>query len=346
MRKVRPLVLQACDHLSTFPRFLRHAQSIDVSTEALFEQNYPRICRELGGILRDETAFSDKTKLPPVLPLPDRNRMRYYSLGEKFVGRVEAIWQLHDSLFRDSTTILQGVVARTRGLGKTQLAIEYAHRFGAAYTGGVYWVDADRGLGTLVTQVSSAAGIDIDTKAEEPAQVEQLWQELNRRHKPCLLVLDNFPENVPLRPYLPTAGPVHTIVTTRRQDKEMDILGEMESLNEFAAECRDELPSRHELDVVCTFQMSWNLRAGLSQTRPSRHRRTRSCARAPQVAAYHLESARRAGPRRTQQKHQRAGEIIPGRTRYNQRSRRPSAHPCFRTPPKPCGRCIVLCCLP
>lgn len=54
--------------------------------------------------------------------------MPYHSLGDQFVGRVEAIWDLHDSLFLESTAVLQGtgVLAGTGGLGKTQLAIEYA----------------------------------------------------------------------------------------------------------------------------------------------------------------------------------------------------------------------------
>jgi tetratricopeptide (TPR) repeat protein len=219
-RKVRPLMLHPCSHLETFPRFLRQTQTIDVSTTALFEQNYPRICRELGGILRDDAAVSDRTKLPRVYPLPPLHHMPYRSLGDKFVGRVAAIWDLHDSLFRESTITLQGtgVLAGTGGLGKTQLAIEYAHRFGSEYPGGVYWVNADRGLGTLVTQVSAAANIEIDTKAEEPLQVEQLWRELNQRGTPSLLVLDNFSENAPLNQYLPTTGRVHSIVTTRRRD--------------------------------------------------------------------------------------------------------------------------------
>jgi hypothetical protein len=108
--------------------------------------------------------------------------MPYHSLGDKFVGRVDSLWQLYDSLHRDSTAVLQGtgIVVGTGGLGKTQLAIEYVHRFGVAYTGGVYWVDADRGLGTLVTQISGAAGIDVNTKAEESDQVEQVGHGLNR----------------------------------------------------------------------------------------------------------------------------------------------------------------------
>src|SRR5271154_1632691 len=47
-RKVRPLMLHQCRDLPTFPLFLFHVQAIDVSTDSLFEQNYPRICRELG----------------------------------------------------------------------------------------------------------------------------------------------------------------------------------------------------------------------------------------------------------------------------------------------------------
>ncbi len=324
-RKVRPLMLHPCRDLPTFPRFLRQVQAIDVSTSSLFEQNYPRICHELGGEPQPDLVATDRSKLPPVHPLPERHWMPYQSLGDKFVGRVSAIWALYDSLFRDSTTVLQGtgVVAGTGGLGKTQLAIEYAHRFGAVYAGGVYWVNVERGFTEMITTISTEAGVDVDTKAEESKQVAQLWHGLNARNLPCLVVLDNLPEDLALRPYLPTTGRVHTIVTTRRQDlgqatvrlpvlsidesvqllnsgerelgqsaealaerlgglplalelsksylnyrrdlsvptliDEMKREGDVSVLKEFASEYRDQLPSRHELDVVSTFQLSWNI---------------------------------------------------------------------------------------
>jgi tetratricopeptide (TPR) repeat protein len=326
-RKVRPLMLRPCRDLPMFPRFLRAIQATDVSTNSLFEQNYASFCREVGGVPQDDLVAVDRSNLPPVHPLPERHWMPYHSLGDKFVGRVGEIWNLYDSLFRDSTTaiVLQGtgVVAGTGGLGKTQLAIEYAHRFGPVYTGGVYWVNADRGLIEMVTRISATAGVDVDTKAEEAEQVAQLWRGLNARNLPCLMILDNLPENVALRPYLPTTGRVHTIITTRRQDldqatvrlpvlstgesvqllnsgarelgqsaeplaerlgglplalelsksylndrkdlsiaaliDEMKREGEVSILKEFAAEYRDQLPSRHELDVVSTFQLSWQI---------------------------------------------------------------------------------------
>ena len=218
-RKVRPLVLHPCRHLPTFPLFLCHVQALDVSSQSLFEENYPRLCRELGGIVQDDEQYSDRTKLRPVMPLPERHRMPYRSLEDKFVGRVETLSQIYDALNNDRTAILQGVgiVSGTGGLGKSQTAIEYAHRFGSMYRGGVYWVDAGQGLTALISQVSQAAGIGIDAKAEEAAQLDQLWRSLNAM-EPALLVLDNFPENEPLRRYLPPAGRVHTLITTRRQD--------------------------------------------------------------------------------------------------------------------------------
>ena len=325
-RKVRPLMLRDCGALKTFPRFLWQAQTLDVSTQTSFEANYPKLSRDLGGVVVPDIETSDRTKLPPVQPLPEHHRMPYHSLADNFVGRVDDLWRIYDALHRDSTAILPGVgiVAGTGGLGKSQAAIEYAHRFGAGYRGGVYWVEADRGLGPLISQVSEAAGIAIDTNAEEPDQLQQLWVGLDRM-APSLVVLDNFPEKIPLRPYLPIAGRVHTLVTTRRKDvaaypyvlldtlslqagiqllnsgvrqfattdaaalverlgglplalelaksflnyrtdigvkqvvPEMQTAGEMGVLRDFAAEYRDELPSRHEMDVALTFQISWEL---------------------------------------------------------------------------------------
>jgi len=54
-------------------------------------------------------------------------------------------------------------------------------------------------------------------KADEASQAEQIWRGLNQFPGPSLIILDNFPEDVPLQPYLPVGGRVHTLITTRRR---------------------------------------------------------------------------------------------------------------------------------
>jgi tetratricopeptide (TPR) repeat protein len=209
----RPILLEACSHLDNFPHFLRNIHTPDVSTAELFEQNYPGICEALGGKVVPDTTAPERTSLPPVRPLPGRHRMPYRFLGDAFIGRVDALWQIHDALQQKGV----GIVSGTAGLGKTQAAIQYAHRFGDGYPGGVYWVDSGRGLPTLITQVSEAADLKIDPRANEEAQLGQLWNELSKL-PPSLLILDNFPDGTPLHPCLPVTGHIHTLVTTCRQD--------------------------------------------------------------------------------------------------------------------------------
>ncbi|NQE06192.1 hypothetical protein C5S32_10015, partial [ANME-1 cluster archaeon GoMg1] len=216
-RKLRPLLLEPCDNL--IPRFIKPIQQIDVSTPRKFEENYPGICRELGGTLVEESTTADRDKLPPVCLLPDRNWMPYRSLGNGFVARVSDLWQIDDMLRERKTAVVEGVgvVVGTGGIGKTQLAIEYVHRFGASYPGGVFWIDAEQGISNLIATVMRGVDIDIDSTLEERDQLQQLWKKLSQ-FPPVLIVLDNFPGNEPLQPWLPPACSIHTMVTTRRRD--------------------------------------------------------------------------------------------------------------------------------
>jgi tetratricopeptide (TPR) repeat protein len=215
-RKMRPLLLRPCE----VPRFLKARQLIDVSSAALFEENYRRICQSLGGTVRsDPEPPEDRSVLPPVNPLPPLYRMPYRSLGDKFVGRVEPLWRVYDQLSQGKTSIVEGVgvVCGAGGLGKTQLAVEYVHRFNCHYPGGVFWVEADQGIARLIDVLSRSAQVEVDGKRPAADQLEEIWTELNRRAA-ILVVLDNFPEREPLEPWLPPSGSIHVVVTTRRRD--------------------------------------------------------------------------------------------------------------------------------
>lgn len=215
-RKIRPLLLRPCE----VPRFLKPIQLIDVSSAALFEENYPRICQSLGGTVRpDPEPPRDRGALPPVTPLPPLYRMPYRSLGDKFVGCVEPLWRVYDQLSQGKTSIVEGVgiVSGAGGLGKTQLAVEYVHRFNCHYPGGVFWVEADQGIARLIDVLSRSARVEVERERPAADQLEGIWTALNRRAA-ILVVLDNFPEREPLEPWLPPGGSIHVVVTTRRRD--------------------------------------------------------------------------------------------------------------------------------
>ncbi len=215
-KKMRPLLLKECK--AELPRFLKPIQYIDVSTKEKLEMNYPEICRQLGGVyVDDEEETMDRTKLPPLCSLPVKHRMPHRSLGEHFAGRVKDLWELDEGLGRCNTAVVQGVglVVGMGGLGKTQLAVEYVHRFGRYFPGGVFWVEAEMGRMTMTAQVAEAAGIKLD-RADEKSQLAMLWQELSRER--TLIVLDNFPEGEDIQTWLPPEKSIYTLVTSRRKD--------------------------------------------------------------------------------------------------------------------------------
>jgi tetratricopeptide (TPR) repeat protein len=167
-----------------------------------------------------EPLATDREVLPPVVPLPARHYMPYHSLGERFSGRVNALWELHDLLTQADKAIIQGVgvVVGSGGLGKTQLATEYVHRFGNNYPGGVFWADAEQGLETVIQKIAFSSDITVDGALSVEQQCEVLWRSLRKVQAPVLIVFDNFLEDEPLQPWLPTGNDLKFIVTTRRRD--------------------------------------------------------------------------------------------------------------------------------
>ena len=214
-RKIKPLLLSYCD----VPRFLKLVHLIDVSSKTLFETHYPTICSELGGQVVQEIHELDRTTLPPIQQLPKINNMPFRSLGNRFIGRVSDIWQIHDILRNKQTAVIEGVgiIMGTGGLGKTQTAIEYVHRLGGQYPGGVFWINAEQGLPEMINDMKQTAHIDLDPRLDNKAQLSQIWQIMSQFGK-VLIVLDNFLENEPLHPWLPPASSIYTLVTTRRRD--------------------------------------------------------------------------------------------------------------------------------
>lgn len=105
------------------------------------------------------------------------------------------------------------------GVGKTQLAVEFAHRYGRFFEGGVYWLScADPAtIDGQVAQIGAAMpelpdGFVGLPQAEQCALVWRAW----RSGLPRLLIFDNCEEDGVLARLLPKQGGARALVTSRR----------------------------------------------------------------------------------------------------------------------------------
>jgi tetratricopeptide (TPR) repeat protein len=141
-----------------------------------------------------------------------------------FTGRVDELDLLDAILMHDKpAAVTQASVGRAAvqgmgGVGKTSLAVEYAHRYRKLYAG-VCWCSAETRTGLLSTLANLAVTLGA-AKAEE-ADVEKAAKAALRRlaeqRATCLLVYDNVTAPDQIADLLPSAG-ARVLITSRFSD--------------------------------------------------------------------------------------------------------------------------------
>jgi hypothetical protein len=132
-----------------------------------------------------------------------------------FTGREDQLAALHTQLTRHGAATLVPTAALTGigGVGKTQLALEYARLHRADYEIG-WWVPAETELGTAtaLADLGVALGLSADLPPAELAAGAR--DGLGERSK-WLVIFDNAPDPAAVAEFLPGAGGGHVLVTSR-----------------------------------------------------------------------------------------------------------------------------------
>ncbi len=165
----------------------------------------PPLRRVHAAVLAQEapTTAAAVSRNPPV-NLPPRNR--------SFVGRTSLLAEvdrlLDDDTHRPRAVALSGLA----GVGKTELALEVAHR--RHREGRVaWWIGADdpAAIASGLADLAAAAGITQYEREQDTR--EALWRELDR-NPGWVLVFDNADEPHQLEPFLPRAQHGDVIITS------------------------------------------------------------------------------------------------------------------------------------
>jgi tetratricopeptide (TPR) repeat protein/MinD-like ATPase involved in chromosome partitioning or flagellar assembly len=158
-------------------------------------------------------------EVPDVAALSASSHMPL-SRNPLFVGRTDALVQLAAALRGDAAEIGRiAAITGMGGIGKTQLAVEFVHRYGQFFAGGCHWCSFDDRDG-VPAQIAACGGVGAlnvpgfdDLRLDDQVQlVEQAW----RQPLPRLLVFDNCEDETLLQRWLPTTGGSRVLVTSRR----------------------------------------------------------------------------------------------------------------------------------
>lgn len=141
-----------------------------------------------------------------------------------FTGRDKDLRQLRDELRTRRMAVFQPLVIHgLGGVGKTQVALEYAHRFRADYDI-IWWMDCgqpqyvDASLADLGQQLREQFGVAVPEEGGVSEVCQQVLQTLSEglSEKRWLLIYDNAEDVKELRPLLPVGGG-HVLITSQSE---------------------------------------------------------------------------------------------------------------------------------
>ena len=150
--------------------------------------------------------------MPRVWNLPPRN--------PGFTGRDYYLLAIRDRLLAGGRAVVQALHGMG-GVGKTQLAAEYAYRFAADYDI-VWWIASEQSA--LIAEQIAALAVDLNgiTSGADTSSVSRSVLSELRTLPRWLLVFDNATSPEDVAPWLPGSAIGHVLITSRQSGWDRD----------------------------------------------------------------------------------------------------------------------------
>ncbi len=172
-------------------------------------------------IRSDDVRLRDNVSAPSVVSYDPRNNVFHVPFrpkGDQVVGRKETLELVREELTNGTRAAIGHTAALVGlgGLGKTQLAVEYAYRYKQDYPNGVIWLTADQDIDAQLTGLAEKAKW-VAPESEHKYKLEIALHRL-RTWSDCLIIFDNLETIAAIEKYLPEpqANP-HILVTSRTE---------------------------------------------------------------------------------------------------------------------------------
>ena len=214
--RVIPLLVRAVDwtdapfaHLQVLPT--------DAKPIATWQDHDTALADAAAGLRRvivEELPFlqasASRASLPAIWNIP-------YPRNPFFLGRDEILVHLRHLLQAGQATALSQpqAVSGLGGIGKTQLALEYAYRYHQDYQA-VLWARAESIEALISSYIALASLLRLpESEAKEQDIAVQAVKSWLQFHRGWLLILDNADDLTPLLDFLPASLGGHVLLTTR-----------------------------------------------------------------------------------------------------------------------------------
>src|SRR5262249_36103540 len=146
--------------------------------------------------------------------------------------RDDVLDRLHNTFNKQGKKARPQIISGLGGIGKTQTALEYAHRYSKEYRY-TFWVKADTQelLQSDFAQIAEILDLPLKDEKDQALTIQEVKHWL-KTHGSWLLILDNADDLEPVIKFLPGGLQGHILLTSRAPAYGIEAQGEeLEKMN-------------------------------------------------------------------------------------------------------------------